>query len=51
MENNERLPKFRNYYVINPEKEHQPKFPNDIIQNILENYVSGLNVQSMDIRN
>lgn len=44
-------PKFRNYYVINPEKEHQPKFPNDIIQNILENYVSGLNVQSMDIRN
>jgi hypothetical protein len=44
-------PKFRNYYVINPEKEHLPKFPNEIIQSILDSYVGGLNIKSMDRRN
>jgi hypothetical protein len=37
--------KFNNYYVISPEKRYQPDFPNKLIQPILENYVS-----SMDIR-
>ena len=44
-------PKFRNYYVINPEKEHLPKFPNEIIQSILDSYVRSLDIKSMDRRN
>ena len=37
--------KFKNYYIINPERRYQPEFPNQIIQPILENYV-----KSMDIK-
>lgn len=38
-------PKFKNYYIINPEKDYQPDFPNRTIQSILDNYVFGMNIE------
>jgi hypothetical protein len=37
--------KFHNYYVINPEKKYQPKFPNQIIQSILDTYVDSIDIK------
>jgi hypothetical protein len=36
--------KFNNYYVISPEKGHQPEFPNKLIQPILQNYVNSMDI-------
>lgn len=41
--------KFNNYYVINPEKKHQPKFPNDAIQSILSNYVNNMDIEIKNV--
>ena len=38
-------PKFKNYYIINPEKDYQPDFPSKTIQSILDSYVFGMNIQ------
>lgn len=36
--------KFNNYYIINPERDYQPIFPNKLIYSIIQNYANSINI-------